>query len=441
MQAARKKILNKVVSNGYFSVLVSGLIFALIAFSLSGFIAVHVLGSASQTHIIQVVSFCILGAMLFSLSYNMMVGFGKGAYVALVIVLQSTVQSIISIILVVLGFGAIAPILGLLTGYLATIVTVFVLLKIKFRIELRRPSFSYIKKLLAFSSPISVYNGLRNVVFNVAPIVLGVFATTVIVGNFGVAVKTSTIISSITDALGLAVLPMFAYTVSKKSIVKSIGKFYNYATYMTFVLVTPALFYLAMLSRQFSFTVFGSKYLLAPSYISIISVGTLLWVLATYVNMLLVSTNRVKEILKYSIIIACIELTLIFTVVPVFGALGLSAILFLVTPTLITLFMSRAASKLLNINLDLRKLLRVVIAGLISAAFLLPLLYIIPTHYVATLIIGAIEQMILYPIILTLTGAANKEELKILKDITGKIPVMNKLIRTFADYAGRFAGA
>ena len=337
-----KEDLNRVVSNGYLSVILSGLVFTLIAFSLSGFIAVHILGSAGLTYVVQIVSFCILATMLFGISYNMMIGFGKGAYVALVIILQSVAQAAVSITFVVLGFGAIAPILGILTGYFASTVMVFILITTKFKIELRMPSFSYIKKLVGFSSPISVYNGLRNIVNNIAPIVLGIFATTVIVGNFGVAVKTSGIISNLTDALGLVVLPMFAYTVSAKSIGKNIGKFYNYAAYMTFVLVTPALFYLALLSKEFSFTVFSSKYLLAPAYISLISIGTLLWVLATYTTMLLISTNKVRQILKYSLMITCIELALIFTVVPMFGAIGLISILFLVTPSLITFLMSRA---------------------------------------------------------------------------------------------------
>ncbi|MGA2800120.1 MAG: oligosaccharide flippase family protein [Candidatus Micrarchaeaceae archaeon] len=435
-----KEDLNKVVSNGYFSVILSALAFSLIAFSLSSFVAVHVLGSASYTYIVQVVSFCILGGMLFGVSYNMMVGFGKGSYVALMLILQSVVQSIISIILVMLGLGAIAPILGLLVGYLTSIVTVFVLLTTKLKIRLRKPSFAYIKKFFGFSSPIAVYNGLRGVVTNIAPIILGIFATTVIVGNFGVAVKTSSIISTFTDALGLVVLPMFAYTVSAKSIGKNIGKFYNYAVYMTFMLVAPALFYLAVLSKEFSFTVFSSKYLLAPTYISLISIGTLLWILATYTTMLLISTSKVKKILKYSLIMTCIELTLIFTVVPMFGAIGLISILFLVTPSLITFLMSKAARDLLDVHLDLRKLARVVIAGLISAAFLLPLL-IVPGEYIAVLVVGVIEQMAVYPVILALTGAAGREELKVLRDVTGNIPVMSRIISIFADYTGHFVRA
>jgi hypothetical protein len=59
-------------------------------------------------------------------------------------------------------------------------------------------------------------------------------------------------------------------------------------------------------------------------------------------------------------------------------------------------------------------------------------------YYIPILVIGAVEQMLLYPIILTLSGAAGKEELKTIKDITANIPVMNRLIVIFADYSARF---
>lgn len=430
--------LEKIISNGYSSVIISGFAFAMIAFLMSGFIAVHLLGGAGNTYVVQIVSFCILASMMFALSYNIMIGFGKGRYVALVIVVQSIFQGISSILLALLGFGAAAPIIGLLIGYSASVTTVLLLLTTKFKIRFRRPSATYIKKLLGFSSPISAYNGLRGFITNLAPIILGVFATTIIVGNFGVAIKTSAIISNITEALGLAVLPMFAYTVSTKSIGKNIGKFYNYAAYMTFLLITPALLYLSILSREFSFTVFSAKYLLAPSYISVISVGTLLWVLATYTNMLLVSTNRVKEILKYSVIIVCIELVLLFTMVPLFGGLGLTFLLFIITPSLILLLMSRTANRLLNVRLEWAKLVRIVIAGIISAVFLLPLPYLLHENYILILIIGAVEQIFIYPAILTLSGAAGRKELKTLREITSGIPVMNKLIAVFASYSERF---
>ncbi|MFI5412675.1 MAG: oligosaccharide flippase family protein [Candidatus Micrarchaeales archaeon] len=435
----KKAEIDSVISNGYLSVLITGLFFTLIAFSMSHFIAMHLLGNANQQYVIQVVSFCILGAMLFSLSYNIMIGFGKGYYVAIVIITQSLVQAILSIILSITGFGAIAPIFGILIGYMVSVAVVILILLAKFKTKIVKPSIKRLKELLGFSYAISIYNILRGIVWNLSPIILGVFATIIVVGNFGVAIKTSAIISNVTDALGLAVLPMFAYTISTKSIGKEIGKFYNYALYMTFAITTPALLYLSILSKQFSFTIFSAKYLLAPSYISIISVGTLLWIIATYTNMLLISSDRVKEMLKYSIIIAFIEITLLFVLAPKFGGLGVTFLLYIVTPVLITLFMSKAAKDLLGIKIEIKKLAKLFGAGIISAAFLIPIILLLPSHYIITLVLGAIEQIIIYPVILSYTGAAGKEDLKLLRQVTAGIPVINRIIRIMADYSAYFA--
>ena len=311
-------------------------------------------------------------------------------------------------------------------------------MRTKFGVRFVRPSFSYLKGLLNFSYPVAIYNYLRNFTNALAPIVLGLFATTILVGNFGVALKTGNIIGNITDALGLAVLPMFAYAVYTKRLSKNISKFYNYAAYLTYLLITPALLYIAVLSKEFSYTIFSAKYLIAPSYLSIISIGLLIWVIATYTTMLLIGSNRVKTILKYGLLVAAIELTLILTMVPYFGGMGLTVTLYIITPSIICLLMGRAIGKELGVKLEIGKLARVLVAGLISAAFLAPLV-IFMGNYIAILVIGAVEQLAIYPIIVGLTGAAGAKELKVLKDVTRNIPVMNLAINALADYAGHFA--
>ena len=435
-----KDEIEKVLSNGYVSVIISGVALTLIAFALSGLLAGRILGSPSLAYILEVASPTILLSMLFGISYNALVGFGKGTYIALIIVLQSLVQSVVSIGFILLHYGAIAPLLGLIVGYSCSILTTILILYMKFGVRFRKPSLKYMKKLLTFSYPLAIYNGLRNFTNGLSPIVLGIFATTVIVGNFGVALKTGTIISNVTDALGLAVLPMFAYTVYTKGLSKNIGKFYNYATYFTYLLITPALLFIAILAKQFSYTIFSAKYLLAPGYLSIISVGLLIWVVATYTTALLISSNKVRTILKYGLAIAATEIILILTIVPYFGGIGLTTVLYIITPTIICILMGSAARKMLRIKLEVRKLVHVVIAGLISAVFLVPAIIFIH-NYVILLVVGVFLQIIIYPIVVGLVGAARKEDLKILKDVTVNLPVMGKVIGLLADYSSHFASS
>ena len=80
----------------------------------------------------------------------------------------------------------------------------------------------------------------------------------------------------------------------------------------------------------------------------------------------------------------------------------------------------------------------VLIAGLISAAFLLPLLFFLHDYYIPVLIIGAAEQVLLYPVIVALIGAAGREELKVIGDVTGSIPIINRVVDIFTRYTKHF---
>ena len=154
--------------------------------------------------------------------------------------------------------------------------------------------------------------------------------------------------------------------------------------------------------------------------------------------MLLVGANKVKKILKYSIIIAVIELVLLFTIVPKFGAIGLIIMLYLITPTLIYLLMHRAARRLLGVKLNIYRIIKVVVAGAISAAFLVPLI-IFSTNYILILLVGVLEQIVLYPVIIAITGAAKINDLEDLKRITEALPLISNIIVVFAEYSKRFA--
>jgi len=432
-----KSEVEKVLSSGYAAILIYGTVISIIAFSLSGLFAPRILGSSSLTYILEAASFTIVLAMLFGMSYNALVGFGKGMYVAIIIILQSAVQSTVSVSLALLKYGAIAPIMGLIIGYTCSIIAAILIFYTKFGVRFRMPELAHMKELLGFSYPIAIYNNIKGFTIGLSPILLGIFTTAVIVGNFGVAIKSGNIMSNVTDALGLAIIPTFAYTVYTKSLSKNIGKFYNYAAYFTYLLLLPALLYIAVLSKQFSYTLFSAKYLFAPGYLSIISVGLLIWVIATYTTALLISSNKVKAILKYGLIITAVEISLVLLVVPHFGGAGLLTILYIVTPTITCMLMARAAKRFLSVRLEVKRLARLVAAALISAALLVPLLLL--SNYVLVLVIGAIEQVAVYPIIVALTGAVKKEELRVLRQITSNMPFMNRIIALLANYSERFA--
>ena len=60
----------------------------------------------------RIASSLIILTMLFSASYSAIIGFGKGRYIAAIIVIQMTIQSLLSIALLLLGFGVVSRYIG-----------------------------------------------------------------------------------------------------------------------------------------------------------------------------------------------------------------------------------------------------------------------------------------------------------------------------------------
>lgn len=437
---SKKEEIGQILSNGYIIVAIMALIIAVIIFSLSGIISNYVFGSQANTNIVKLVSFVMYSSILFGVSYSSLCGFGKGKYISLVLLTQAIIQSVISVALAILGFGAFAPIVGLIAGYLFAVALTTIIITTKLKVKFGKPSFRGMKNLLTFSLPLNGYTILRSFTLNISPVVLGIFTSTVVVGNFGVALKTGNIIAVVTTSLELSVLLMFSSTISIEKLKKRLNSLYNSAIYITYLLITPVMFYIALLSKEVSFTLFSSQYLLAPLYLSMICVGTLLWVIATYTINMLIGANKVKEIFMYSIIVFIIEMILLFTLVPIFKGVGLVSLLYFVTPGMLTVLGLRIG-KSMQISLDLMKLIKVIVAALISISLILPLLLIFGSNYILILILAAVEQIIVYPIIIAITGAAHKRDLQALKEIVKNIPVINRLINTLTNYSARFAKA
>ncbi|MGI0100148.1 MAG: oligosaccharide flippase family protein [Candidatus Micrarchaeaceae archaeon] len=432
-----KESIRKVLSNGYAIMLITGTIFTIIAILSSGLIAHYALGSSSHTFIVQVASLIIILSIMYSASYYATIGFGNGKYIAIVILMQSVLQSIFSIILVYMKFGAMGPIIGTIIGYSVGLVFSLFIIVYKFKIRFPMPSFKGMKDLLGFSAPISIYTGLRGVVNNLSPILLGLFATTIIVGNYGVALRTANLFLLVTDSITFALLPMFASTLSIESLGKSLNKIYNYAIYMTFVIMVPAMFYIAVLAKQFSYTVFSASYMLTPIYISVISIGILFWAVATYTTMLLIGRNLVKDVLKYAIMIAIMEFALMSILIPLFKGYGLVVLLYIISPVVMSSLSVMIASKKLSVMLNTSKLARVIAAGIISALLILPIAYL-SSDYILVLVLGLIEQLLVYPPLLAIIGGADKEDLDTIKRLSHGLPIINFALETLSDYSAYF---
>ncbi len=436
-ESGKKESINNIISNALVLIVVSGIIVISIFILISGQISQYVFHTNSMGYVIDAVSFWIIGSMLFGVFYDVLVGLRNGKGIAIVATTEAFFQSVISIILAFEGFGALAPIYGLVFGYfIGFFFGVFFVFKYN-GLSLRMPSWSYMKMMISFSAPLAVSSIISGIVGNVGLILLGYFVLPSVIGNIGIASRASSILGIVLDSITIAILPTFSAALANRRTAKEMGRIYGYTVYLAIVIVAPVLFYMAAFSTPFSYTLFGSSYTYAPLYISLMSIGILLGLAGSYANTLLVSSGRVKMVLSYNMVVYAIMLLLFFIIIPIFGGTGYAVINFILIPIVIDIIFIWRLGRVYNIKLRFGKFLRLGLANLILLAVFIPLSGIIGG--IPLLAISAAGFIIAYPILAAFLGGADKADLNTIRTLSNSVPFVGGVLRAFVNYAALVA--
>lgn len=420
------------------SILVAALTCVLTAITIFAgpFIAQDLLHNAAYSLPIQVGAFFIIGGALYTISYDALIGIGRGKRLAIVTILQAAIQVALSVLLALEGYGALAPLLGATVSFFAVFaVTIVSISRFTRAQSAQNQSFRYIsRRILSFSAPLGFSNGVHSMVVNFAPAFMAAFADAAVIGNYGIASKVVSIFELIYISIGLAVLPMFSATLASKSKKRHISKYYNYSIYISTLFATPAVIYLIILSQQFSYTAFGGAYKLAPEYISIISIGVLFNIIYGSTYSLIASTGKTRRIMKYTLLMAASDIILLPVLVPTFTGAGLAIILFVSEPLIGSILLVRYVAQSLAMRLDLRKLGKVIASGIFSGVLIIPLALLLSTQSILLLVAAFIEQLLAYPAMLVLFGGLRTDDISLLIGMVGGMAVVGPFVHAMAGY-------
>ena len=371
--------------------------------------------------------------MLFGSVYDALLGFGQGKQIAIVASIEAVLQAAISIILAIMGFGAIAPIFGLIIGFFAGFAVGISMILRHNRVRLCRPSAKYMLKILNFSFPVAMSNISGNLLSSFGLVFLGYFVLPGLIGNASAATRVGALVSIVFDSISFALLPAFSAALADPKTKNEIGRFYGYVVYLAIALVSPMLLYMTVFSTPFSGLIFGSNYTYAPLFISIISIGLLLGVAGSYASTILISASRVRLVFKYSVAINLIVLLLLVFIVPYFDGIAYITIIYIVSPLIGDFFFIRELSKMFKVKLRFNKFIRLIVAGLITSA-VAAVLYLFLSN--ALLLAGAvITYILLYPILATLLKGADRGDINTIKEISIGIPFVGRALAAIANYA------
>ncbi|MGI0100907.1 MAG: lipopolysaccharide biosynthesis protein [Candidatus Micrarchaeaceae archaeon] len=412
-----KEKIARFISNGYVVALLVAFVISIVAMAFSSAIAVYVYHDPGLSNTLALAALLVLGYALFNLTLATLVALGKVVAGSAIDLVYSIVQLIATVALVLLGYGVFGAIVGLgISLIVPSILGIFIISK---HIEGRfvKPDIKTIKRLMGFSAPIVASNVSMQVPPNLAILLLGVYTTASLVGNYNAAFKFGNFVSVFLIANGFMLLPEFAKVFSNKDLKSKVGRIYNGSVYYTLLILLPVLIYVMSTAQPLIYLLFSSIYSSAPFFFIVIVFGSGLAIISTYAGNLIIGYGDTKRFMLYQVAAVALQIVLLFALTPFLHADGVLLALFIISPIIIDVMYINALYKQFSFRHEFGQLLRV----LVPAVLLFVLLYFAASYMHQSqwsLITNLAGTILLYPPLLVLFGGIKRENIGLIRDIS-----------------------
>ena len=450
----------RVLSSGYLLLIVSSLLLTALGLGLSGYLSNTLYSGLGIPEITLITSsFIIFFVMVQSVSANALIGLAKGFHSSFSILAGNVVQLFGSVLLVVYGFGVEGALLGMLFGYMvgASLGTILIFRTIgrHGRIRLFWPTKSELKETAKFSFPIGLNNMLNDGMQNFSILFLGFYVSAAVLGNFGAALKALAAIILLQNSINHVLLPAFTQAkITKKA--KDLHLTYNKVLGYSLVVVLPLLVYVAVFSAPAVYLFLSKSFYLAPGYLTLIMIGTMMNTVSLFISSLIVSIGRTAKVLKYYAISAVIQLAFLILITQFLSSSGLQqplvvygsiVAIFVIGNAVSILLFARGAISVVGVRFDYRKISMIFLSNIALAAVLAALLLVM-NHITAgsqsnpvlgaELLLGAIAAIAIYSPIFALTGTLSRKDIESMRLATERIPAVNRVAALFFRYSMLF---
>jgi O-antigen/teichoic acid export membrane protein len=441
----------RVLSSGYFLLIVASLLLTVLALSLSGYLSNTLYKGLGIPEITLITSsFIIFFVMVQAVSANALIGLAKGFYSSFSILSGNIVQLFASVLLVIYGFGVEGALAGMLIGYAvsAAIGTFLIFHTIgkRGRVRLFWPTSKELKETAKFSLPIGINNMLNDGMQNFSILFLGFYVTASILGNYGAALRGLAAIILLQNSINHVLLPAFTQArITKRA--KELHLTYNKVLGYSLVVILPLLVYTAVFSAPAVYLFLSKGYALAPGYLTLIMIGTMVNTVSLFISSLIVSIGRTTKVLKYYAISAVIQLASLVLLTQSFLVYGSIAAIFIIGNIASIFLFMRGAISVVGVKFDYRKILMIFVSNVMLAIALAALLLLM--NYAASnsisdlvlggeLLAGAVAAALLYPIIFAVTGTLARKDIEGMRVAAEKLPFINRATNLLSRYSMLF---
>jgi len=391
---------------------------------------------------VRIASISVLFQVIFAIATSAFVGLDKTEYNVLATNLQALAKTIISIVLVLLGFGVAGALIGFVASYVVAAAASALLLLFFLRGKQAAGdghSFSDdVGTLMKYGAPLYAALLLTGCIPLLQNYVLALFTTDTEIGNYKVATNFATLMTILSFPIATMLLPAFAKIDS--SAIEKIRTFFKMANKYTTMMVVPVAMLMIVYSDEIIHIVYQSKFQSAPAYLAAYSLVYLLVGLGSLTTVSFfngLGETRATLLVSLTAFLALLGLSPMLA--NAYGVIGMLAA-FIVASTLSTLCSLYIARARFQVEFAVSSLLKIYGVATISLAPSLALLYsgvirqsfsaIAPSFllrlgFLPELIdfaAGVLLYLFIYLTLTPLTGIVTKPELQMASRVIRRVP-------------------
>lgn len=270
----KEEDLRKIISAGFTFESATGIVLTVVSLLMANLVA-SIFGNPESAFLITLSSIAILFTSFFNAAQSVFVGFERMDLSSYTIICQAIVQSVLAALLVYIGYGALGAILGytlsfLAAGIVATILLYFAIFRKLGRSTDGNSNLSQtLKPLLRYGVPLAMATILAGILtqfysFIMARVVGLEINGLEMIGNYRIATNFAVLLTFFTFPISTVLFPAFAKLnpQNENQLLKTV--FASSVKYTSLFLV-PATMAMMVLAKPIIGTLYGDKWLYAPS--------------------------------------------------------------------------------------------------------------------------------------------------------------------------------
>ncbi|MGB9854570.1 MAG: oligosaccharide flippase family protein [Candidatus Bathyarchaeales archaeon] len=423
----------EIITAGMLFEVSAGIILTLISILLSNFIASTIFHRPESSPLIAIVSITIFSGGLLAASQSSFKGFERMELYSLTTVCQAIAKTVISPILVFIGYSALGAVLGYTFSFLAAALVGLALLYLAIFKNLktektRKTSFSKnLKSMLGYGVPLSISSILTGFLAQFYAFLMAIYCTDAIIGNFQIATQFATLLTFFTFPIATVLFPAFSKInpQEEKELLKTV--FTSSVKYATMSLV-PATIAIMVLSKPLISTLFGEKWTYAPLFLTLYVINNLTVAFGNLsLGSLLAGTGKTKTQMKLSLITITFGIPLALTLIPTMGIIGL--IITNISAGIPNMILGLSlAWKYYNVKADFKTSAKIFASSALATAVTFLVLNFTYFADWVELALGGTAFILTYLLSAPIINAINPSDIKNLKAMFSGLGIISKLL-------------